>query len=317
MKAFIPENFLILIVDDINQNLQVIGSMLDQVGYATTFALSGQQALDRLTKTKPDMILLDLMMPDLNGLQVCRILKDDPTYKDIPIIFLTASQEHRHLLQAFEVGAVDYVTKPFNAPELLARVRTHLELKHTKDQLKESLMELEQIATTDPLTGVPNRRYLLAFAEKEISRARRYKCDLSLLIMDIDHFKQVNDTYGHAIGDDVLKLVAQTTVKGLRKEDCFGRFGGEEFVILLPHTETRFALEAAQRIRQTIADLSFTVAGKQLSISVSIGIASYQPSDCNLDALLKRADDALFEAKRRGRNRVLVHQDDVKNLLAS
>ena len=142
MKRFNPEEFLVLVVDDASKNLQVVGAMLDRVGYATTFATSGQQALDRIQTAKPDLILLDLMMPEMDGLQVCKHLKANAAHCEIPVIFLTASHDRDHLLQSFEQGAVDYITKPFHPPELLARVRTHLELKHTKDVLEQTLSEL-------------------------------------------------------------------------------------------------------------------------------------------------------------------------------
>ncbi|MBD2180932.1 response regulator [Planktothrix sp. FACHB-1355] len=146
MKPFNPEHFLILVVDDISQNLQVIGEMLEDLGYETTFATSGKQALERVQTAQPDLILLDLMMPGMNGLEVCSKLKANPALAELPIVFLTASNEEDHLLQAFDMGAVDYVTKPFKKPELLARVRTHLELKYLREQLKESLQERDLLA---------------------------------------------------------------------------------------------------------------------------------------------------------------------------
>ncbi len=142
MQPFNPAEFLILVVDDVSKNLQILGSILDEVGYSTTFAISGIQALERLETAKPDLILLDMMMPDMNGLEVCSILKSDPDTAEIPVIFLTASRDKQHIIQAFNQGAVDYLTKPFNTRELLARVRNHLELKHTRDQLKKALQEL-------------------------------------------------------------------------------------------------------------------------------------------------------------------------------
>lgn len=317
MRSFAPENFLILIVDDLPQNLQVIASILDQAGYATTFAMSGMQAIERLKTIRPDLILLDLMMPEMTGLEVCQILKTNPNYESTPVIFLTASHEQYHVLEAFNLGAVDYITKPFNAPELLARVKVHLELKYTKDQLQQSLLELEKLAVTDALTNIPNRRYLITFAEKEISRARRHDHLFSLFMMDLDHFKHINDNYGHAIGDEVLKMIAQTTTQSLRKEDCFGRLGGEEFLGLLPYTSHSLALQVAERIRQNIASLSFPLCHKSLKVTVSIGVATYQNDKDDLDSLLKRADEALFEAKDRGRNQVILHQEDAENCLAS
>jgi len=305
VESFNPENFLILIVDDVSKNLQVVGAMLDEVGYATTFATSGKQAIERVKTANPDLILLDLMMPEINGLQVCEHLKANPLHAEIPIIFLTASNDSQHLLQAFGQGAVDYVTKPYKAPELLARVKTHLELKYTRDELKKALVELEKLATTDSLTGISNRRHLLTLAEREFQRARRYRHPFSLLMLDIDHFKSINDTYGHAAGDEALKLMADVTRNALRQVDIFGRFGGEEFVVFLPETPLRDAVTVADRIREAIASAPLTIQNAEARMTVSIGVSTYQDDEPSLDTLLMRADKALYEAKQRGRDRVV------------
>lgn len=313
MEAFSPEKFLVLSVDDISHNLQLLGTILERAGYETTFALSGSQALELLKTRQPDLILLDLMMPGMDGLEVCRILKNSPHSQEIPVIFLTASNESKHLVEAFSAGAVDYITKPFNVPELLARVKTHLELKYAKDQLKQALSELARQALTDPLTQVPNRRHLYQIAEREIARTRRYNYPFSSLIIDIDRFKQINDNYGHLIGDEVLKGVAAMIKNSLRREDFFARFGGEEFVVLLPGTDTQSALCVANRIRHLITVAPLLIQGQSITITVSIGIATYDFADCNLDGLLERADNALLTAKNQGRDRCIVHRADFKN----
>jgi diguanylate cyclase (GGDEF)-like protein len=217
-------------------------------------------------------------------------------------------------LQAFDKGAVDYIVKPFNTYELLARVRTHLELRYAQNKLqkmleeqKELVKKLERLANTDSLTGVWNRRYLLNLAEQETERCRRYNRPLSVLIIDIDHFKNVNDTYGHAVGDEVLMMMTETAMNYLRNVDVLGRFGGEEFVALLPETDSKSALITAERIRENIEQITIAVDGKLVSITVSIGVSSYQKGDANIDALMKRADKALYKAKNQGRNRVIVH----------
>ncbi|MFO7088415.1 diguanylate cyclase response regulator [Arthrospira platensis PCC 7345] len=298
VNSFQPENFLILIVDDVSKNLQVVGAMLDDVGYATTFATSGKQAIERVKTANPDLILLDLMMPEINGLQVCEHLKADPLYAEIPIILLTASNESEHLLQAFSQGAVDYVTKPYKAPELLARVKTHLELKYTRDELKQALVELEKLATTDALTGIANRRHLLVLGEREFQRTHRYNNPFSVLMIDIDHFKLINDNYGHNIGDKALKIMAAVTVNALRKVDIFGRFGGEEFVVFLPETKADEALVVAERIREAIATTPIYVDDQTIHITVSIGVTIYNSSEISLDGLLMEADKALYDAKK-------------------
>ncbi len=305
MEPFNPSNFLVLVVDDLNINLQIVGAILDRQGYATTFATNGQQALERMSAAIPDLILLDLMMPEMDGFQVCENLRNYPEGREVPIIFLTASQEKKHLLQAFDRGAVDYITKPFNPPELLARVKLHLELKHTRDELKKAVAELEKLATTDSLTGIANRRSLLEIGENEFNRARRYNRKLSVLMLDVDRFKQINDTYGHAVGDEALQAITRALASALRKGDSFGRFGGEEFLAFLPETNLDYAVAVADRIRITIAELCIFARKKSVSMTVSIGVTEYCESDLNIDDTIRRADDALYDAKHRGRNLVV------------
>lgn len=314
MSIFNPENCLILVVDDMLMNLQILAEILEAADYEITLAASGQQALERVKSVRPDLILLDLMMPEMSGFDVCESLKSDPYFIDIPIIFITASNSQNDILTAFDKGAVDYVVKPFNPPELLARVRIHLELKHTQNQLKQMLIEqkelvkkLEKLAHTDSLTEVWNRRYLLNFAEQEIQRCHRYYRSLSVLMIDIDFFKKVNDSFGHSMGDDILVIMTQTVTKCLRNVDILGRFGGEEFVVLLPETELDAAKITAERIRENIENLKIPNGEEYISITVSIGVASYHFQDVNIDMLIQRADEALYQAKNQGRNRVVVN----------
>ncbi len=299
-----PEDFLILVVDDINRNLQLVVEILDGFGYSTTFANSGIQALERVKMAKPDLILLDLMMPEMNGIQVCQVLKSQQIYTDIPVIFLTASNEENDLLQAFEQGAVDYIIKPCRPSELLARVKTHLELKRTRDELKKAYQELEKLANTDPLTGLANRRALFEVCEREFERAQRYYHPFSILMLDLDHFKRINDNFGHSVGDLALRITAQTIFEQLREVDLVGRFGGEEFIIILPETQIEDAIIVAQRICRTISQLSLPVQDKTVTITVSIGVATYTNGDRNIDMIIQRADQALYKAKHKGRNRV-------------
>jgi len=306
-NSFIPENFLILIVDDISANLKVVGGILNNVGYTTTFATSGKQALLRISNSKPDLIMLDLMMPEMDGLEVCKTIKENPDYQEIPIIFITASHEEEHLVNAFELGAVDYLTKPFRKPELLARVKTHLRLKHTSDELKKALAELDRLARIDPLTGVLNRRSLFASAEQELSRASRYQTVFSVLLIDVDHFKRINDTYGHPIGDHALVALTSTISNHIRNIDIFGRYGGEEFIIVLPQTDAVQALVIAERIRSLVSEISVATGTEALTMTISIGVAVYEVNDINIDRVFDRADQALYQAKAKGRNTCCIH----------
>lgn len=320
-EAFDPSEFLVLVVDDVLTNLQVVGSILDGAGYETAFATSGQAALQQITVTLPDLILLDLMMPGLDGLDTCTHLRSNPAYASIPIIFLTASNEKSHLLSAFQRGAADYVTKPFNPLELLARVRIHLELKHTRDRLattlttlQQAFQDLQELATTDPLTGLGNRRRFFDLAEMTLRRAERYGGVFGIILLDLDHFKTVNDTYGHATGDEVLKALGRLIPNLMRQSDCCCRFGGEEFVILLPETGLHESLMVAERLRQAVEHLQIPVVGQATSPAtkpaamvrptMSAGVAIYRRTDMEVDDVVNRADTALYAAKAHGRNRV-------------
>ncbi len=376
LESFKPENFLILVVDDMRKNLQLLIEILDTYGYGTTFAISGKQALERVKMTEPDLILLDLMMPEINGIEVCKILKEDENTAHIPVIFLTAASESNYLLNAFKAGAVDYVTKPFRTPELLARIKIHLDLKRTKDELEKAYEEMKRIAATDELTGIPNRRSIFNFGKQEFSLSKRYNSPFSVLMIDVDKFKTINDTHGHDIGDEALKMMVNVTLNCLRKVDYIGRLkteeealkqqarlaqletqtetlaqqsdleahlgrlGGEEFVVVLPQTDLKGAYIAAQRVCKAMPEESLLVkktlplhtipiiglvlreinpmAGilffyPTVKITVSIGVATYDPKDEKMDDLLKRADLALFAAKENGRNQVaIMHNGKLK-----
>lgn len=300
--SFDPADLLILVVDDINDNLHVLGSILDQAGYNTTYATSGQQALERAEAAKPDLILLDLMMPEMDGIEVCERLKTKPAYRYTPIVFLTASREQEDLLKAFQQGANDYLMKPVEPQELLVRVKTHLEQKLRYDRLNQNAEKFYQMAIKDALTGVSNRYHLMTTAKKEFNRAGRYQRPLSVMMLDIDHFKQVNDTYGHDVGDEVLKQVARVSLASLRSGDLFGRLGGEEFMVLLPETDLRKATVVAKRLCVAVAESPFELNGKQISLTISAGVSSIRADDADISLVLKRADQALYEAKQQGRN---------------
>jgi len=237
MIKFRAEDCLILLVDDVGKNLQLAVNILDSAGYATIYASSVKQAIiERVETANPDLILLDLMMPEMGGIELCRRLKSNALYAHIPIIFVTDSEEKEDIINAFNSGAVDYVNKPFYSWELLAKVKIHLELKKTQEELKNINYQLEKLVRTDSLTGVNNRREILALGEKELQRCRRYHRYFSLVFIDIDHFKHINDTFGHLLGDKTLITVAGAIKNCLRQVDSFGRFGGEEFVAILPET---------------------------------------------------------------------------------
>jgi diguanylate cyclase (GGDEF)-like protein len=309
----------VLVVDDTQMNLRIVSELLSRQGYAVQQAHDGEAALESVRNALPDLILLDIRMPGLDGYQVCERLKIEERTKDIPVIFISALDEVLDKVKAFSAGGVDYITKPFQVDEVLARVETHLALRRLRKELEEQNLRLEQeiserkkmevqlrlLAVSDPLTNIFNRRHFFALAEKEMARASRYDHPMSVVLMDIDHFKRVNDTHGHLVGDQVLVALTKMCAENMRTVDIFARYGGEEFSILLPETGKISAFEVAERLRLKIAANPFEVNGFDIPITVSLGVAS---TECevgiSLDELLDRADKALYRSKNEGRDRV-------------
>jgi diguanylate cyclase (GGDEF)-like protein len=294
-------NPLILIVDDTNTNIQILAQTLLQ-DYRVKFATSGQAALQLASgPEKPDLILLDVMMPEMDGYEVCRRLQDKPSTHNIPIIFVTAKSDIQDQEYGFNLGAVDYIIKPFEMPVVRARVRNHINLKR-KTEL------LEKLALLDGLTNIPNRRRFDEVLRLEWKRAARNHASLSLLMIDVDHFKAFNDNYGHGAGDECLRRVAYSLNKALfRAGDVVARYGGEEFAVVLPKCNADNARNVAERIRATVETLNILhrYADAADHITVSIGYAALVPNQ-NGDphALVEAADRSLFLAKQGGRNRV-------------
>ena len=292
----------ILIVDDLKENLFVLKEALKS-RYKVVTALSGEKALAIAGgENPPSLILLDIMMPDMDGYEVCKRLKASPRTWNIPIIFVTAVKEPVDEARAFSLGAVDYITKPFNPIIVQVRVENHLRLRR-KSEL------LEQLAMIDGLTEIHNRRFFDDALANEWFRAKRGGRALSLLLLDIDLFKLVNDHYGHAVGDDCLRKVARTLADSLcRASDQLCRFGGEEFAVILPETETEGALETAERLRSRVVALNYPHAYSHVAdcVTVSIGVATLFPEGSNSkEDLIAIADASLYKAKAEGRNRVI------------
>jgi len=290
---------LVLIVDDTLKNIQLLGNILKEENYKIAIANNGTQAISIASKIRPDLILLDIMMPGLNGFETCKKIKEIEEIKNIPIIFLTAKSEIEDIVMGFKVGAVDYITKPFNIYELKARVKTHLELKISKDLLRESNIKLEKLSITDGLTGLYNHRYIVDLTAGFIEELKRYKGNLTVAMIDIDNFKSINDTFGHPYGDEVLIKIAATFEEKVRKTDYVGRYGGEEFLILLKHTDIKGAIEVIERIRSSVESLKW--GKKDLKITVSSGLCQRKNEDSSL--LISKADQMLLKAKKSGKNR--------------
>lgn len=313
---FEHETQTVLIVDDEPTNVQALAGLLKDE-FRIIVANNGEKALSLAGgEHQPDLILLDIQMPDLDGYEVCRRLKEDPRTSEIPIIFVTARDAASDEEKGFLLGAVDYISRPFYPAIVRARVRTHLNLKRKTDLL-------EEISMRDGLTGSPNRRYFDELFEKERLRAQREKQVLSVIMMDIDRFKDFNDNYGHGSGDDALRKVAKALSEGVeRPGDVVARYGGEEFVALLPRTDATGAAALAERFRASVEALAvpheYSSAASVVTLSLGVATAcgedresseaEVESGDDGLsgDTLLKRADEALYAAKREGRNRYSV-----------
>ncbi|MBU0465370.1 MAG: diguanylate cyclase [Proteobacteria bacterium] len=299
----------ILIVDDERYNIKVLTDLLRE-DHKIMAAKTGEQALNAAQgPNPPDLILLDIMMPGLDGYEVCKRLKADNLTAHIPVIFVTALDASDDEAKGFEIGAVDYITKPFNPVIVKARVRTHIQLKRKTDLL-------DRMALLDGLTGIPNRRNFDVTLEKEISRSARSKSFLSLILMDIDFFKKYNDHYGHVAGDSCLRQVAKA-VEGVKKRDSdfAARYGGEEFAMILPGADMKGAMQLAEDVRCAVAALNIqhTTSDVAEYVSLSLGVATILPDQKMSPVdLIKAADKSLYQAKANGRNCVINSFSQIK-----
>lgn len=299
----------ILIVDDSPVNLQMLGQLLKDEWHVKV-ANNGKTALNiAASDDPPDLILLDVMMPEIDGYTICRILKASPETRDIPIIFVTAMNQEDDEARGLAMGAIDYIIKPYSAAIVKARVRNHLELKLYRDLLKNaSLM--------DGLTGIANRRRFDETIETEWKRAFRDGHPLGLLMVDIDFFKNYNDTYGHQAGDECLRQVALTLAKNLKRPgDLAARYGGEEFACLLPDVGVEGSEKIAQRLRLAVKSLQIPHKASAAAkiVTVSVGAASMMPArETGWETLVARADEALYQAKNQGRNHSVTYEGEVQ-----
>jgi diguanylate cyclase (GGDEF)-like protein len=300
----------ILIVDDNAMIRSEIKAVLMKDGTFTHFmeATDGLTAFKIIMEHPPDLVLCDLVMPGFDGLKFLGLKASRRELEQIPVIILTAEDDLDRKAEILERGASDYVTKPFHEKELLARVRIHTKLKLLQDELLEKNTQLEALSTTDPLTGLANRRRLMTRLEEEVARARRYRTPLSVVMIDIDHFKQVNDTHGHAMGDAVLRNIGAMLKTSVRATDLAARYGGEEFTLVLSHTDIPAAVQVAEGLREKFAALEHQLDGITLKKTASLGISGQdgQGEIPHAEDLLKYADEALYRAKQNGRNRVEV-----------
>ncbi len=329
---------LVLVVDDNPSNCRLLSNYLSPTTYKVVTATNGFEALQIVDTTPPDIILLDIMMPEMNGFEVCAKIKENPNTRDIPIIFFSAQTETDDKLRGFSLGAVDYVTKPIKKSEIIARIRTHLtirfqqlELQKKNEELetltsalqkreldlKEANFALERMARYDVLTNLCNRRHFFELANTYWGESRTAGFPLSILMIDIDFFKQYNDGYGHLAGDACLTKVAKCI------QECFNeqgqlaaRYGGEEFVVLLTHITHEEALKKAQEVCYAVYEQRIPNAANFTTncITISVGVATESASEEKIiEDLIACADIALYQAKQNGRNRILAYQENMKH----
>lgn len=299
----------IMIVDDTRTNRMLLASLLAEDNRQIVVCENGQQALDKVHQETPDLILLDIVMPGIDGIEVCRILKADLNTQHIPIIFITSLSQSADEEQGLNVGAVDYISKPFAPAIVSARVRNHLELCRLTRQMKELNQELSLLATTDSLTGAYNRRFFIDALSSECSRSARYGSEFSVIMVDIDHFKKINDSRGHNIGDMAIKIFYDVIQDCLRTNDILARLGGDEFAAILTNIQPGDVMHLATRLCSRIRQLEIGFDGlDSITLTASIGIVSYNQKNNSVETILNNVDIALYQAKERGRDQAVVFE---------
>ncbi|HEV7843527.1 MAG TPA: diguanylate cyclase [Pyrinomonadaceae bacterium] len=310
VEALEDNSSAILVADDEPINRSLIQRRLERAGYRVLTAQNGREAVEKARSERPDLIILDVMMPVMDGLEACQLIKGDEATRDTPVIFLSARDETDIKVSGLSLGANDYISKPFKAEELLARVYVALRLKRERDQLRKRAEDAvrradvaQERAMTDALTGLLNRYGLQHILTREMSETRRYNRPLSSLMIDLDYFKAVNDLHGHAAGDTALQQVATVLTEHVRGSDVVFRYGGEEFLVLLPETDLEGAISLAEKIRHAAESRSFGDGEHVFALTLSAGAASLWDNESGND-MIARADMALYQAKEQGRNRV-------------
>ena len=291
----------ILAIDDSPEIHQLLKVRLKNLDIELTHAMSGDDGFMQACSSQPDLILLDVVMPDSSGFDICQRLKSESDTQNIPVIFITAASDVEQKVRGFEVGAVDYIQKPFDPAELNARVRAALRTKRYQDMLAHRAM-------IDGLTGLWNRTHFDQRLHEEVAATQRYDRPLTLIFLDADRFKSLNDTQGHPFGDQVLQAVGEILHSNARTSDWPCRYGGEEFAIILRETDQAGAMILAERIRQNIEALQLRNSGQVVPVTASFGVTGntlcMNPCDFSAEWLVESADEAMYEAKRTGRNRV-------------
>ncbi len=297
----------VMMVDDSAAILTIIAAYLEDSEFEVIAAeRDGIMAVERFAQERPDIVLLDLIMPGMDGYHVCEQIKTNKATADIPVIIVTSKADPADKVRGLEIGASDYIGKPFDEGELIARVNTHLRIRELYENLQEKNRQLQELANRDGLTGLYNHRFFQEVVHRDFQKAVRYHENISCIMFDIDHFKKFNDTYGHQTGDMVLNTLGNVISEIMRDTDLSARYGGEEFALILYHTDNTDVNIFAERLRIAVEEKKFKKDNLALRVTISIGVASY-PHDEISDAnkLIECADKALYRAKESGRNRVV------------
>ena len=313
-KVLKDQDFILVVEDESNSRL-LLKTYLTSDDYKVKLARSGEEALEIAAAHPPSVIILDIILPGMNGYEVCKRLKHSIRTSFIPIILVTALRGNDERVQGIEAGADDFISKPFNRVELLTRIKSLLRIKALNDALEQKIEELEKaktklrkLAVTDGLTGLYNYRAFRRQLHMEVQRSKRFNLPVSLLMMDIDHFKAYNDRFGHLNGDRVLKRFAQILHENIREVDCLARYGGEEFALILPGTEKKAAKIVAEKVRRLVERSPFPMEKKlpKGRVTISVGVASYPEDTRDEEEFIRLSDIAMYRAKKSGRNRTVL-----------
>ena len=294
----------ILLVDDDEDNLKIVQRLLEREGYNVATASSGKKGIESLDTYRPDLVLLDVNMPGMDGLETIQILKRKEN--TAAVVFVTANTETEDVIRGLDAGALDYIKKPFSPMELLARVRTQVRVKKLQDELREANRKLKGLVEIDDLTGLFNMRSVYSKLDQEIERARRYGHGVAAIMLDMDHFKGVNDNHDHLFGSHVLAEVGRIIKKNIRTHDFAARYGGDEFLICLSQTTTEGAKLFCERLRKVLEEHLFQSGEDQIKLTASMGCAIIVEGQSLMDgrSLVRHADHGLYNSKQEGRNRV-------------
>jgi diguanylate cyclase (GGDEF)-like protein len=307
----LASSYRVLVVDDSPVYRKLFEQILSGEKYSVSYAANGEDAARIYNETVPNIVITDWIMPDFSGLELCQRIRADNTSTYTYVILMTSNTDKGGVVKGLEAGADDYLLKPFDSSEMLARIGVGCRIVDLHRQLETKSAELEKVARTDMLTGLPNRRAIEEWANRQLKGAARHGFPMWVVLSDLDGFKEINDTFGHEAGDTVLRTFASTLKKLTRISDMCGRLGGDEFLIVISHVSSTNIDLAINRFREMFGALSFPFAGKSVSISATFGVAGSESGNLrDFDALVRKADEMLYEAKRDGRNCVRVASMD-------